>query len=131
MPPLKNPKWERFATYVASGDSHVQAYKKLYKGKYPSREAYVIANRTPVKQRIRELQEEIAERAIVDRAYVLKNLKTVVEDGLAQMAEGGTPPMSVVRALELLGKTLNMFEERAQNQTVLKIVEVPPETELP
>lgn len=129
--PLKNPKWERFAVLVASGDSHIQAYKKLYSGKYPAREAYIIANRTPVKQRIRELQEEIAEKAVVDRAYVLKHLKTVVEDGLAQMAEGATPPMSVVRALELLGKTLNMFEERSHNQTVMKVVEVPPDTELP
>lgn len=86
-----------------------------------------------VKARIDELRREITERAVekasVDRAWVLGNLKKVVNRCLQEepVMKGGEPTgefkfdsMGANRALELIGKELGMFlEKKPQNENPL------------
>jgi len=104
-----------FARDVCSGMSLTQAYRNHYDCTNSKREtvwsnACTLAANPKVKKRIREIYAEIdASRSNTEallNAYVLKSLH--------KEAEQATNDGARIRALELLGKTINMFAEKAK-----------------
>jgi hypothetical protein len=67
MPPLDNPRWERFAQELAKGQSQTGAYLAAgYKGaKSPTTAASRLLTNVKILERVRELQERGAARAEV------------------------------------------------------------------
>ena len=115
-------KQTKFANLVAEeGMSNTQAYVIAYN---PSKNAKqksihemacrVFAN-VKVQSRIREIQYEIAKdhrmRAVRREEYVLQRL--------IQEAEFAENANSRIRALELLGKTVSMFNDKNENKNVV------------
>ena len=115
-------KQTKFASLVAEeGMSNTQAYVIAYN---PSKNAKqksihemacrVFAN-VKVQSRIREIQYEIAKnhrmRAIRREEYVLQRL--------TQEAEFAENANSRIRALELLGKTVSMFNDKNETKNVV------------
>ena len=115
-------KQTKFANLVAEeGMSNTQAYVIAYN---PSKNAKqksihemacrVFAN-VKVQSRIREIQYEIAKdhrmRAIRREEYVLQRL--------TQEAEFAENANSRIRALELLGKTVSMFNDKNETKNVV------------
>lgn len=56
-----------------------------------------------IKKRINELLEERNNEILVDKLWVIKNLKEMAEKSQSEMAK--------IKAVELLGKTMSMFSE--------------------
>ena len=115
-------KQTKFANLVAEeGMSNTQAYVIAYN---PSKNAKqksihemacrVFAN-VKVQSRIREIQYEIAKdhrmRAVRREEYVLQRL--------IQEAEFAENANSRIRALELLGKTVSMFNDKNENKNIV------------
>jgi Terminase small subunit len=67
MPPLDNPRWERFAQELAKGQSQTGAYLAAgYRGaKSPTTAASRLLTNVKILERVRELQERGADRAEV------------------------------------------------------------------
>lgn len=117
---------EGYARCRAMGMSQMEAMALITGGKTTSRGAGSHYEKKPfVKARIEELRREITERAVekasVDRAWVLGNLKRVVNRCLQEepVMKGNEPTgqykfdsAGANRALELIGKELGMFVER-------------------
>jgi phage terminase small subunit len=134
MPALKNARHEKFAQFVAKGESQRQAYilcgyKKMGAEPHSSR----LASNGKVKARIDEIKASIAEgaafRAEISKEWVLRNLRENAERAMQAMpvydregnATGEYRYEGTVanRALELIGKELGMFRDRVEaNLTV-------------
>ena len=128
MPALKNAQHERFVQELVKGKSHGDAYLaagyKAKNSKVGSAAATRLLNDVKIQERLSELQRKSEERAVLDRAWVLKHLIENVERAMQKVEvldrEGeGTGVYkyegSVAnRALELLGKEMGMFVERSE-----------------
>ena len=109
MAELQNPRHEQFCQLISAGHSPARAYVAVG---YSEKTAYTSGPRllkTPtVGARVAELQQTVAlsaaNRAAIDRDWVLSGLRRVAENGASESAR--------VRALELVGKELGMFAER-------------------
>jgi len=77
MPPLDNPRWERFAQELAKGQSQTGAYLAAgYRGdKSPATAASRLSTNVKVAARLRELQERTAAKAEVTRDSILAELE--------------------------------------------------------
>lgn len=139
MPALKNQRHERFAQALASGMDADHAYQ----------EAGYTANRgnasrlkatENVQARIKELQERAAANVVVTREWVLNRLVENVNRAMQAepvLLSDGEPTGeyrydgSVAnRALELLGKEIGMFVERAEVDQTTKIITDEPLSEV-
>lgn len=92
--PLKNARQERFAQELAKGASQVEAYR-LAGYKPNDGHAARLAGKGRIADRIRELQAKIAEKTIVDAAWLLDRLAAEVDADIADLyAEDGSlkPP---------------------------------------
>lgn len=94
-----------FVDDIMSGFELLEAYRRNYTNNYNDAKARHAANQILKRDKIQELMQQIvldrADGLALDEAFVIDNLKRVVKDkpGTAQ----------AVRALELLGKKLDMW----------------------
>lgn len=145
MDSLKNLKHERMAQLLADGKTQMEAYAGAGFGGSPKAHASNTYNRYPdIQARVATILDErrrvidegrakAVEEAAVDKAWVLRNLKDVVERCLQArpVMQGGKPvmidtpngeiapayvfqPQGANKALELIGKELGMFVERSE-----------------
>ena len=81
MPALKRVKWEIFAQEVSNGSKHVDAYIKAgYEKKFAGQNADKLLKNTKIAERIKELQNEIAERYLLSKEEMLIELGRIVRD---------------------------------------------------
>ncbi len=121
MPVLKNARHERFAQALARGKSQEDAYE--FAGYSPSRSAASrLATDVNICERLAELTERAADKAVIDKAWVLDRLRLnaetcmaldFVKDPLGNATTAVTHnPAAANKALELLGKELGMFKDQ-------------------
>jgi phage terminase small subunit len=130
------PKQERFCLlYIELGNA-AEAYRRAYAcaNMAPGsihREASLLASNPKVTQRLAQLRSQAADKAVLDKSWVLERLKQNVEVSLAERTltlkvhhrdkETGVVTVSEVevsahdaqaanRGLELLARTLGLFE---------------------
>jgi phage terminase small subunit len=85
MPPLDNPRWERFAQELAKGQSQTGAYLAAgYKGaKSPTTAASRLLTNVKILERVRELQERGAARAEVTVESLIREAEEIRKEALA------------------------------------------------
>jgi phage terminase small subunit len=120
MPQLLNARHERFAAMLAEGKSASEAHELA--GYRPNRHsAWKLNQRDDIKARVSELLAErqaqnaqatakAVEELAITKEWVLAKLKENAINALK--VKGGSPVAN--RALELLGKELGMFIDRAE-----------------
>lgn len=134
MPVLANARHERFAQELAKGKTADEAYQLA--GYKPNRgNASTLKANQSVLDRVAELKAGIAEKVLIDEAYVLGTIKDTVERCkqaepvrdrkgeivLTETADGSVAPAyvfnaaSVLKGAELLGKHIGMFKERIEH----------------
>jgi phage terminase small subunit len=121
MPVLKNARWERFAQELAQGKTADEAYQLAGYAENRGNATRLKANES-VAARVAELTERAADRAVVDKAWVLERLRQNAETCMTMDFVRGpdgqpTPavthnPAAANKALELLGKELGMFKDQ-------------------
>ena len=125
--PLKNPRHERFALLLAEGRSQADAYRKAYpqSKRWKDEAVHVKGSELAgkVSVRVRELQEELAKRSVIQKEEVVKFLSDVVrtpvgqvgpDSALAQGYENGKHGLRVslvskLAAIEQLAKLLGWY----------------------
>lgn len=103
------PKQERFVDeYLKDLNATAAAGRAGYKDPNKGRQLVTYSN---IAAKIKERQAARAERVEITQDWVVKNLKTVVESGMAQ--KGKAPFLrAATQALDLLGKHLGMYTEK-------------------
>ena len=111
MPPLDNPRWERFAQELAKGQSQTGAYLAAgYKGaKSPTTAASRLFTNVKVAARVKELQQRGAERAEVTVASLIADL-----DEDRALARGAGQASAAVAATMAKAKLLGLFIDRKE-----------------
>ena len=75
MPPLDNPRWERFAQQLVKGKSQTEAYRNAgYRAKAATVNASQLLTKPKVAERLRELP------ALEASGSALRNAKATVPD---------------------------------------------------
>lgn len=110
MPKLTDQQ-KRFAeTYVSNGfDMTAAAIKAGYSEKNASSIASRVIRRSQVKAFIDSLCEQVTEKASVDSAEVIRELRKIAFAPVSERINTGDR----LRALELLGKYLCLFSDRS------------------
>lgn len=128
MPKLKNKRYERFCLELVSGRSNTQA---AIEAGYSERTAYSQANqllkKLEIKDRIEELQAQMASEKIADATEVLQFNTAVMRgeiqedvligDGMGEqhIAQKGTSIKDRLKAAEALGKYHGLAEPKPSN----------------
>jgi hypothetical protein len=136
MAVLNNPRHERFAEALASGKSASQAYAEAGYKK-DRRNASRLTSNDDIRARVAELQSRAAERAVIDKQWVLDGLKELADRCMQRVAvldrgrvvEYRFDAVGAVRALHLLGRELGMFVDRAEQDTNIRVISSVPLTE--
>ena len=101
--PLQNVRQERFAQFVASGDTQLNAYTKAgydVKSTAARFNASRLAARPDIAKRIRDIRLNHSNHATIDKAWIGEKLVLIVDTDENAMAK--------CRALELLGKMIGI-----------------------
>jgi len=124
MAALKNARHEKFAQELAKGKSATDAYKAAGYKPDDGNAARLTGN-DRIKERLAELTERAADKAVVDKAWVLDRLRQNVETCMTMdfvRGPNGQPtpavthnPAAANKALELLGKELGMFKDQHEH----------------
>lgn len=123
MPMLSNARHERFAQALAAGKTADEAYQEA--GYKPSRpHASRLATKGNVKERLAELLGRATEGIVLTRQWVIEEL--VANAKAAKARQDGSV---VNRALELLGKEIGMFVDRAEIDQTTKVISDKPQTD--
>ena len=127
MRTLNNPRHERFAQLVAEGRSQADAYRETFpqSKRWKDESVHVKASRVMAKvgPRVRELQEDLAKRSVIQKEEAIKFLSDVVrtpigeigpDSPLAQGYERGKDGLRVsyvnkLAAIEQLAKLLGWY----------------------
>ncbi len=123
MPELKNPRHERHVQGLAAGKTSDQAYVDA--GFKPDRHnAARLTTKDHIQARLAELQRKAAEKAVVDKAWVLRRLRENVERAMQiePVLDAKGKPTGVFnyqgsvanQAIKLLGQDMGMFVERKE-----------------
>lgn len=112
------PKQAKFAELLADGESQADAYREAYNTKAKKSTIYVnsskLANNPKIKQRVEQLQslddDVVVAQEKLNQQWVLDKLREEANNKKNSAA-------TRVRALELLGKKMGMFED---NTVVIK-----------
>ena len=127
MPSLSNPRHERFAQELATGQSAARAYAVAgYRAGGNAAEvgASRLIRKAQVKARLAELQERAAIRTeiTIERLTEMLLEDREVARSLGQMS-------AAISALEKIAKLHGLFRERAENRNVHYVVSPEPMTE--
>lgn len=106
---LRNPRYELFAQGIAAGLSKKDAYLKAgFKG--TGHACFMLAGRPEIKQRVKELLDNAANRAELSRKDILDR---IFQDWELARKLGQVP--AALKAAELMGKEMHrMFVERKE-----------------
>lgn len=115
MPALRNERWERFCELRAQGIRQGQA-AEMVGFAHPHVEAAKLMKRADIQKRLAEIQpivdakrsELMTSMVMPTRAEVLNELWATVKEAKAALDRPST-----LRGLELIGKELGMFVQRA------------------
>jgi len=114
---LTNSRHERFAQGLAQGKTADEAYK-LAGYKANNGNCIRLKGNESIQKRVAELQARVVEGVILTREWVIERLIENVNRAM-QINDGSAANGAVAnRALELLGKELGMFIERAENRNI-------------
>lgn len=147
MPTLANAKHELFAQSLAKGASQVDAYAQAGYKPDTGAASRLSAN-VSISDRVAEIQNAIADKLVIDEAYVLGSIYETVErckqakpvldrqgnPVLTEMPTGDVTPAyvfdskAVLRGAELLGKHIGMFKDQAKVDVTVAVQ--PTDTEL-
>lgn len=130
MGALENKRYERFCQeYVVDYNGTQAAIRAGYSEKSARSQASELLTNPNILSRVRELQHEQVERLAVTQDYVIKQLVDTYnccrepspvmqfDKGLGEWVETGTyqfDSKGALRALELLGKHLGMYNDKLQ-----------------
>ena len=136
MPILKNGRHERFAQGLAAGKTIDQAYREAGYAAHRGN-ASTLRSKQHIRARVAELQSRAAERVVLTKEFVINGLLEVVERSMQHkgVMRGGRviafrfDAAGATRALELLGKELGMFVDRAEQDTNIRVISAQPVTE--
>jgi hypothetical protein len=115
VPALPNERWERFCELRAQGIRQGQA-AEMVGFKHPDVEAARLIKRPDVQKRIAEIQPMVdAKRSELMTSMVMPTRAEVLNELWATVKEAKTAQdrPSTLRGLELIGKELGMFVQRA------------------
>lgn len=147
MPTLANAKHELFAQALARGETADAAYRTA--GYAPNRgNAATLKANQSISDRVTEIQNAIADKLVIDEAYVLRSIYETVErckqakpvldrqgiPVLTELPTGDVTPAyvfdskAVLRGAELLGKHIGMFKDQAKVDVTVAVQ--PTDTEL-
>jgi phage terminase small subunit len=141
MPILPNHKHELFAQGLAKGLSADAAYQAAGYKRDRGNAARLTANDS-IQKRVAEIQGKAAEKAEVNKAWVMERLKEIVEramQAVPHLDHEGNPTGVYTyqgnvanKALELLGRELGMFAQRQprdeDNPQMLRVmIDAPPD----
>lgn len=108
MPILENQRHELFAQGLAQGMSADRAYSEAgYKPDRPH--ASRLATNGNIRQRVEELQSHYVKTVFLNREWVIEQL---IDNAKLAKADKDYGPAN--KAIELLGRELGMFIERAE-----------------
>lgn len=113
MPVLSNAQYERYAQEIARGMSQADAYRAAYPKsvRYTAKTVYNKAwemRRIPeVDARIKELQDEAAAAAVMDRQERLETLTTIARDEHMH-------PKQRMQAIDILNKMDAVYVQRVE-----------------
>ncbi|WP_337080773.1 terminase small subunit [Acinetobacter pittii] len=109
--PLENERHEKFCQeYIANPKLRISD-AGLAAGYEKRQNAWDVFKRQDVQERIEYLKLERMADLRLDQHYVIKNLQTIAEQAIN---EGEYPAAN--KALELMGKHLNMFTDKVQHE---------------
>ena len=140
MPQLPNARHERFAQEVAKGASAAAAYHAAgyRRNRHNARR---LITKEHVAARVAELQRAAAEHASLDRAWVLARLRENVERAMTAEPvrdRNGDPTGEFTyqgavanKALELIGKDIGMFVDRAESTSTHYVIQAEREIDDP
>ncbi len=137
MPVLKNPRHELFAELLALGKTATEAYGEA--GYTPGRRdaASRLSANVNIRARLRELQAIAIKKTVLTKQWVIERLIEVAARSMQHrgVMRGGRAvafrfdAAGANRALELLGKEIGMFVDRAEQDTNLRVISAQPVTE--
>lgn len=114
--PLKNARHEKFAQELAKGKSQVDAYAAA--GFKPDRGAATrLSAKVSVRDRVLQLTERVAEKTVIDAAWVLNRAAelhaTALKEKQLSVAKG---------ALDLIGKHVDVqaFREQVEHRGLIE-----------
>ena len=107
-----SPKEERFCQeYVIDYNGTQAAIRSGYKESDAAVRASKLLRKAKVSARVRDLQQEMAQRLALSQDYVVIELVNTYKEGKAI-----EDSKNALRALELMGKHLGMFEKRQKEE---------------
>lgn len=113
MPQLDNPRWERFAIFIAKGETLANAYRKAgYKTQSKdacTKNAGRLKNIDEVAVRIKELQNKAADNLGIDVDLIIAEL-----DDARQLAIKQKHPAAAVGATIAKAKLLGLIVDRPE-----------------
>lgn len=111
------PKQERFvAEYLVDFNATAAAKRAGYSEKTAYEIAHQNMARPAVREAIDKAKKELEKRTEVTQEYVLAKLKEIADMEAGDMASYRVRVGNQLKALELLGKYLGMFDQRAAEQ---------------
>jgi len=114
MPPLKNPRHEKFALAVASGKTQSDAYREVYpasrRWKDKSVHEKASAFMVKVKPRVQELQQAVADQVVMTKA-----------EGLSLMAAALRTPIGDIDDRSLLCQEYLVKDDTVMVKMISKI----------
>lgn len=114
MAPLSNPRWERFALFMAEGDGVKKAYKRAgYK--HEAGNAFQLAKKPAIALRVRELKESNRERHEVTVDTLVAELDSMVALS-ARTGQAGAGVAAILGKAKLLG----LIVDRAEIEGVMR-----------
>lgn len=108
------PKQERFvAEYLVDLNATAASIRAGYKEKTAAQMGYKLLQTPKVQAAIQEAQADLAKRTEITQEYVLKKLKEIADKEAGDYQDSPLKYSSKIRALELLGKHLGIFEPKS------------------
>ncbi len=120
MPILNNARHEKFAQLVATGQSAMSAYAKVYKtkGKSAANAASRLMENASIQERIREIQGKAAAVAVLTierkRELLLEIAERRKPSKVVDAPTGCVETYDVIKAIELDAKLAGELTERAE-----------------
>ena len=113
-----NPKQRRFADeYLVDGNAKQAAIRAGYSIKSADQIGFQLLNKTTVSAYLKKKSQTIADKLGIDAEFVLRNMRDIGNHTKPTKAESN--PAVSLKAYELLGKHLKLFEEDAKgNQNI-------------
>jgi phage terminase small subunit len=118
---LKNTKHEAFARAVSKGDSVVKAYDSAGYKRNTSHASRLVANGS-VQERVRELQQAVAEKHVITQVEALKELRKLAFARINKAVRWGPNGVKLIDSSKLDDDTLAAISEVSESaEGALKI----------